>query len=134
MERKPTLLVGRRNSLAAQRLCEALSDDFTICGSALSGQAVVDLSRALKPEIVLTDYFYSDLTGKAILRSLREEGFLTPVIFLSGVEFIDSMRECFDLGFSDYLKGSVPLSHLRAALQKAIKTLEISSFSVAAGN
>lgn len=92
--------------------------DFGIqlIGCASTGKEALDLVRLLKPDVLLSDILMPDLTGLDLIKTLREEGIQTPVIFLSGWSNFEYAREALKFGASNYLLKPCPDEEIIEAL------------------
>ncbi|MEM1409895.1 MAG: response regulator transcription factor, partial [Pseudomonadota bacterium] len=90
--------------------------------TAFTGQEAIELvSNHQHIDIVLLDVRLPDMDGFDICRSLRQTGFKSPIIMLTGADTDDDMIKGLDSGANDYVtkpfKFSVLLARLRAHLR-----------------
>ncbi|EKQ68035.1 signal transduction histidine kinase [Leptolyngbyaceae cyanobacterium JSC-12] len=96
-----------------------VDDDDTVCtyltrqlrqfsqtiAIANDGQAAIDLIHAQPFDLVLLDILMPGINGFQVLESLKSHAILpqTPVIVISGLDDLDSLIRCIELGAEDYL-------------------------------
>jgi len=96
-----------------------------------TGKAALEGARAHNPRLVLLDIRLPDISGFDVCRTLREEGFIQPVIFLTARdEEVDKVLG-LELGADDYVVKPFSfrelLSRIRAALRRAYGELSAAS-------
>jgi DNA-binding response OmpR family regulator len=90
---------------------------------AATGKAALEAARGRNPRLVLLDIRLPDISGFDVCRTLREDGFIQPVIFLTARdEEVDKVLG-LELGADDYVVKPFSfrelLSRIRAALRRA---------------
>lgn len=73
--------------------------------STTSGHDVLNLLQDCRPDLVLLDIRMPDIDGFAVCEALKKHEELcgTPVIFISGIDSIDSKVDAFKLGAVDFI-------------------------------
>jgi len=69
-------------------------DDFSVIGQACDGVEAVDMSEALRPDIILMDLAMPNMDGLTATRLLRQRNPSIKVIVLSALENESLLREC----------------------------------------
>jgi PAS domain S-box-containing protein len=100
---------------------------------ASNGHEGLDIFREIKPDLVILDLRIPGMNGLEILKTIRSESPLTPVIMLSGTHDINNVVQALRNGASDYLIKPVDnmeiLSHcVERALNKAALEKENQDF------
>jgi two-component system, OmpR family, alkaline phosphatase synthesis response regulator PhoP len=112
VEDNPDLAFGLRNNLEIEGYDIALAED---------GLAGLAQARDLKPDLIILDLMMPGLDGYRVLRTLREEGNLTPVLILSAKgEEADKVRG-FRLGADDFVTKPFSLLELLARVQALLR-------------
>jgi signal transduction histidine kinase len=62
--------------------------------------------KEFKPNLIMTDLYMPEVNGIELLKLIRKEDTLTPVIILSGYGDIELVKEAFELGVDDFLAKS----------------------------
>ena len=94
VEDNPDLAFGLRNNL------EIEGYDITVAEDGIAG---LNLARALAPDLIILDLMMPGMDGYRVLRTLRDEGNLTPVLILSAKsEEADKVRG-FRMGADDFV-------------------------------
>jgi adenylate cyclase len=125
------------DSAVNRKLLARLLDSLDI-GSreAADGRAALDLLRAAGSDVavVLLDIVMPEMDGYATLAAIKAEEALRhlPVIMISGVEELDSVVRCIEMGATDYLpkpfNPAVLEARIRASLAgKRLHDLEVES-------
>src|SRR5579872_3609904 len=73
------------------------------------------------PQIVLTDLVMPGMSGLEVLERIMEIDHATDVILMTAHSSSETAVEAIQKGASDYLNKPVPLTTLRARLQKAVE-------------
>lgn len=70
-------------------------------------------------DVVMTDLVMKDMNGLAFVSALRQRGKKMPILILSGVDNLPSMKEIFKIGANGFLHKNTD----QAELSKALKTI-----------
>jgi DNA-binding response OmpR family regulator len=99
----------------------ALYDEFEPF-QAQSGQSAIDKSRAERPDLVLMDVGLPDMDGRAAVKELRDGGFMSPIILLTGHDSEADTVLGLESGANDYVtkpfRFAVLLARMRAHLRQ----------------
>jgi DNA-binding response OmpR family regulator len=99
----------------------ALYDEFEPV-QAQSGQGAIDRSRAERPDLVLMDVGLPDMDGRAAVKVLRDGGFMSPIILLTGHDSEADTVMGLESGANDYVtkpfRFAVLLARMRAHLRQ----------------
>jgi DNA-binding NtrC family response regulator len=104
-------------------LVEILSEileDYEIF-KAFDGQQGLQQLREKLPDLVVSDVMMPKLNGLEMLRTLRAEGFKTPVIYITGFADTEKIREAWQLGATDFLDKPVKPERLVSLIQKVFE-------------
>ena len=119
--RKLKVLLADDHTLfrAGLRSLMELEDDIQVVGEAENGRLAMELTRTLRPEIVVMDIAMPILNGLEATRQILHEMPETKILILSGYSNNNYIDEVIDSGASGYLiKQSSP-----AAMIKAIREI-----------
>jgi two-component system, OmpR family, alkaline phosphatase synthesis response regulator PhoP len=112
VEDNPDLAFGLRNNLEIEGYEIDLAED---------GLAGLERARELRPDLIILDLMMPGLDGYRVLRTLREEGHLTPVLILSARgEEADKVRG-FRLGADDFVTKPFSLLELLARVEALLR-------------
>jgi two-component system response regulator DesR len=116
-----TVLIAedQRMVLGALGTLLGLEPDIDVVGSAADGDDALRLTRALQPEILLTDIEMPGRTGLDVAREVRREGLPTRVVILTTFARAGYLRRALDAGAVGYLLKDAP----SATLAQAIRTV-----------
>jgi adenylate cyclase len=88
-----------------------------------SGQAALESLAASPCDLVLLDLVMPDLDGFAVLQKIKDDPTLRslPVVMISGLDDLDSVVRCIELGADDYLLKPAPKALLRARVDASLE-------------
>ncbi len=112
VEDNPDLAFGLRNNLEIEGYDVVLADD---------GPSGLTAARTAAPDLIILDLMLPGLDGYRVLRTLREEGRVTPVLILTARgEEADKVRG-FRLGADDYVTKPFGVLELLARVQALLR-------------
>lgn len=106
--------------LAALAALLALEPEFTVVGTALNGDAALDLVRRLRPEILVTDIEMSGLGGIDLAHALADERLPTRVLMLTTFARPGYLARARAAGARGYLLKDAPAEQLAAAIRTVV--------------
>jgi putative two-component system response regulator len=84
-----------------------LEDEYTVM-TAGNGRQALELLDEHNDEIgvLLLDLIMPEMDGYAVLRAMKEKGWMEkiPVLIISGETAVDTEKECFEYGVSDFIR------------------------------
>ena len=101
--------------------------EFEIVGEACDGEEALELVRSLEPDLTIMDIKMPELDGIGAARSLRDEGSLSRLVFLTAYDEFDYARSAVDLQADAYLLKPVGKQELVQVIRRcaeAIRTEE----------
>ncbi|MDO4294258.1 MAG: response regulator [Eubacteriales bacterium] len=101
-----------------KKLIHKSGKPFLVEGEAPNGIRAYELVREIRPDLLITDIRMPGLTGLELMRRLRQEGFSTSVVIISGYAEFEYAREALQLGAFDYLLKPVEEESLYAILDR----------------
>ncbi len=117
---KKVLIVDDDESTVAQ-LQGVLSRAGYIPITSRNGKEGLDLALREKPDLIVLEVTLPDLDGFSICKSLRSEGFNSPIIFLTNkTSEIDAVIG-LELGAQDYIRKPLPLKELLTRIEVHLK-------------
>jgi two-component system, response regulator YesN len=97
---------------------------FSVVATAENGEEALRLTRALSPDLLLTDIVMPMMDGLELARALRARDPTLPIAIISGYAEFEYARTAIDLGVEHYLLKPVKVDALRAMLSKVRAHLE----------
>ncbi|XHS77851.1 response regulator [Burkholderiaceae bacterium UC74_6] len=103
-------------------LARLLREQAFVVDPVADGEAADTLLRAHAYDVVLLDLnLPGTLSGKAVLRRLRERGDAVPVLVLTASASLDQKVLCLEIGADDYLVKPVEIRELVARIQAMVR-------------
>ncbi|MFT7860241.1 MAG: response regulator transcription factor [Sulfurimonas sp.] len=123
------ILLLEDDKVLAESLIDLLEFEKFAITHVDNGEAVLDYTFKEKFGLYLFDVNVADIDGFSLVKSLRESGDETPVIFLTALSDINSLAKGFDVGANDYIKKPFEFDELliriNALLKRHSKALEM---------
>jgi len=98
----------------------SLDEDFELAGEATSGERGVELTRQLKPDVVLLDLNMQDMDGIAVLKQLKAKEHEPVVIMLTVSNAEDDIIAALRCGADGYLLKDMEPEEILIKLRRAI--------------
>jgi C4-dicarboxylate-specific signal transduction histidine kinase len=94
--------------------------------SCLSGEEALEIMKNEKIDLVLLDIVMPGLTGVDLLKIMKHEKWLdrTEVIMLTTVDDLLVLKECFELGATDYIQKPFNKIEFAARVKSVLKEVE----------
>ncbi len=99
----------------------ALEDDIDVVGSAGDGLEGIELTRELKPDVVIADIEMPKKTGLELADWIKEKKLATRVIIVTTFARSGYLRRALDAGVSGYLLKDSPEDVLPNAIRTVFK-------------
>lgn len=111
------ILLVEDNLELGQSLAALLRQHSFVVDHVVRGDAADELLQQAHYDLLLLDLNLPHLTGKALLRRLRERGNTMPVVVLTASDSLDQKVLCLEIGADDYLVKPVEVRELLARMQ-----------------
>lgn len=103
-------------------ICEGLrlylqKDGFDVVGVAYTGTQALELTLALKPDVVLLDIRMPEMDGLEVLSQIKSSKLKTSVIMLTGFVRIEYLTRAITLGASGFLSKEVDPERIPHAIR-----------------
>jgi len=115
------ILLLEDDIILAETLIELLEAENYEITLANNGKKVLELTYENKFNIYLFDVNVPSLDGFELLKQLREAGDITPTVFLTALNDIESFTKGFDVGADDYIKKPFDFDELIVRIQFLLK-------------
>ncbi|NMM76639.1 DNA-binding response regulator [Acidovorax sp. SRB_14] len=115
------LLLIEDNLQLAHWLASLLREQAFVVDHVAEGDAADLLLLRARYDVVLLDLNLPQLSGKAVLRRLRERGDAVPVIILTASASLDQKVLCLEIGADDYLVKPFEASELVARIKALVR-------------
>lgn len=122
----------------AELLSMALRYEGWEIRTAASGVSAVQAAREFRPDVIVLDVMLPDFDGMEVLRRIRADGELAPVLFLTARDAVEDRIAGLTAGGDDYVTKPFSLEELvlrlRALLRRGRSTVESDSSLVVVGD
>src|SRR5580698_607210 len=115
---RPRVLLADDHRLLREAFAALLQSECDVVGAVADGRAVLELSRELRPDIVVLDIAMPLLNGMDAARQLKQTMPDVKIIFLTVSEDRDLAAEAFRVGASGYLLKNSAASELMQAIRE----------------
>ena len=95
--------------------------EFEVAGAARSGKEAIELSKELKPDVVLMDINMPDMDGITATEMIRRNNSFSQIVILSVQGDPNYMRRAMLAGARDFLTKPPVFDELTAAIRRAGK-------------
>jgi DNA-binding response OmpR family regulator len=112
IEDEPDLRNGLKHNLELENY---------VVDTAATGTEGLAKAKSLAPSLILLDLMLPELSGLEVLRQLRDEGNVTPVIILSAKGQDHEKVEGLELGADDYVSKPFGLEELTARIRAVLR-------------
>ena len=123
IEKRITVLLAEDHLIVRQGLLKLLESekDIEIIGQASTGRQTVEMTLALRPEVVIMDIAMPELNGLEATRQIREAAPETKVLILSAHSDDAYVERMTELGASGYLIKQTSAHYLSMAIREVHK-------------
>lgn len=123
---KKTILIAENDPLVRKTSGRYLSDKGYHVLEAGNGKKALELFRAKKPDMLITDLRMPELDGMELIKTVVKENPAVPVIIFSGMGTMTDVIDALRIGAWDYLtKPITDLEILHHSISKALKHAEL---------
>lgn len=105
----------------AQYLKKGLTENGFLADVAENGEDGLHLATTAEYSFIILDVMLPDRDGWSIITELRQNGRLTPVIFLTARDAVDDRVKGLELGADDYLVKPFAFSELLARIKTILR-------------
>lgn len=117
--RKITVLIADDEShirILLRKVMESMG--CQIVGEAANGSEAVELFRKTQPMLTLLDINMPVMTGKEALSLIIREFPSAIVIMLSSLSAMDIVKDCLELGATNYIRKDTPIAELKLHIKE----------------
>ncbi|NQT60243.1 MAG: response regulator [Bacteroidetes bacterium] len=97
---------------------EETAPDFKVIASATNGTDALKLIREHNPDVVFTDIVMPGMDGLELIKELRSESFILPIVILSGYDDFNYAQHAIKYSVKDYLLKPLEEEELQKTLDK----------------
>jgi len=123
------LLLVEDDKDLAQGLTHALQRESFVVSHAATGMSAKEQFVSFQPDLVVLDLGLPDIDGIDVLKYLRSQHNVTPVLILTARNALDDKVRALDIGADDYLAKPFEMPELLARLRAMSRRLGTASSS-----
>ena len=112
--KRPTVLLADDHRILTDVLANVLRKDFELVGTAHDGKMMVELTRKLRPDVLIADISMPLLNGIDAARIIHKEVPSTRIVFITMHSDAPIVEEAFNAGAAGFL---VKLSNIEELLE-----------------
>lgn len=122
---KARILVVDDEAAIVDALSTALSFEGFTVDTAENGEEALTLLRSYQPDLVVLDVMLPDTNGIDLTRRLRDEGVLTPILFLTARDEMDDRVAGLEAGGDDYVSKPFALVEIVARINAILRRVSV---------
>lgn len=126
----PRVILVDDNPAFLDRTRTHLMQDFKVVATFEDGHALLNAWSTLKPDVVITDISMPAISGLVLARSLTEQGYSGPIVFLTIHDDRDFVSAALAAGASAYVLKSHMTRELIPALNAVLSGQKFFSASL----
>lgn len=107
-----------------EKLLSKLDADLEIAGESEDGKEGLELTRKLKPDIIITDIRMPGMDGLEMLTKIAEEGLGAKAVVLSAYSEFEYARSAMKLGVTEYLLKPISYNDFAQAIENVMHQVE----------
>lgn len=116
-----TILIAEDQVDIAKFLKQGLSEEGYQCIAVKNGLEVLEIVKQKSFHIILLDWMMPKLKGIDVCYQLRQEGNITPIIFLTAKDTVEDTIEGLKTGANDYIKKPFNFEELLARIETHLR-------------
>lgn len=125
MTNKIKILIVEDEQMLAEILSDTLSDRNFDVRIANDGLQALEIVRDDRFDVIVSDIMMPNLDGYSLARKLRNEGYSTPILFLTARSATEDVVKGFETGGNDFLKKPFAIDELIVRIKALAGRLEI---------
>jgi DNA-binding NtrC family response regulator len=119
------VMVVDDDELFNKSISQVLTDSGYDVISYSSGEMAIKNLKEDQPDIVLLDIFLKDENGLDILKRIKDEEPMLPVLMITAYSDVSLVVQAIKLGADDFILKPLDFEQLEIAMQKAVKNLKL---------
>ena len=109
----------------AKFLQQGLEEEHYIVSVANDGQKGWEIIQQSKPDLILLDWVLPKLSGLELCKKIRQNGIVTPIIFLTARDTVQDTIEGLKAGANDYIKKPFSFEELLARINVYFRKVQL---------
>jgi len=115
------ILVAEDDLYLGPSLKKGLEDNHYAVDLVLDGEEALSLGLAIPYDLVILDILLPQIDGLKVCKQLRNEGRMTPILFLTALDGVDHRVAGLDMGADDYLTKPFAFRELEARVRALLR-------------
>ena len=121
---KPQILIVDDERSILETLQDILEDEGYAITTAANAELAQAALKAAEFDMILLDIWMPDVDGITLLRDIRQQGNLCPVVMISGHGTVETAVEAIQYGAYDYLEKPLTTAKLLVTINRALQSGE----------
>jgi len=121
---KPQILIVDDELSILETLQDILEDEGYAITTAANAELAQAALKAAEFDMILLDIWMPDVDGITLLRDIRQQGNLCPVVMISGHGTVETAVEAIQYGAYDYLEKPLTTAKLLVTINRALQSGE----------
>lgn len=118
--RRPQIVLGDEHALVLEGIQRIIEADVDVVGTACDGRTLVEVAKARKPELVLTEISLPLLSGIEAITRIRRKLARTRAVILTKYKDREHIAAALDAGAAGYLIKDCPGSELLTGIREVL--------------
>jgi DNA-binding NarL/FixJ family response regulator len=119
--RRPTAIIADDHAALHPLLRRILEPEFEIAESVFDGQALVEATRRLSPDLIVVDVLMPVLDGIEAVKRLKARSSTALVVFISTDTGEQNVQRALETGALGFVRKASAAEHLIPAMRAALK-------------
>lgn len=111
------ILIVEDNAELAENISDWLTNEQHKVDVCSDGVGALGYIKTYEYDVIVLDWALPKMSGFEILKQIRSQGLVTPVLMLTGRRDIEDKEQCLDAGADDYLTKPFELREVSARLR-----------------
>ncbi|MBM4077663.1 MAG: response regulator transcription factor, partial [Planctomycetes bacterium] len=115
------ILVIEDDPMIGNSLVKGFTEAGHSCDVVMDGAEGLEVAKTQQADVVVLDLMLPNRSGQEILRDLRRQGVLSPVVLVTAISSVNERIECLNAGADDYLVKPFQFAELLARVNAVVR-------------
>jgi CheY-like chemotaxis protein len=118
--RRPTVIIADDRPDVHPLLCRILEPELNVVGNVFDGEALLDATLRLDPDLIVVDVFMPVMDGIEAVRRIKERSSTVAVVFISTDAEEENVQRALKTGVRAFVRKASAAEHLLPAARAAL--------------